>query len=1835
MRHAPYYQALLLFLAHLRRGDGQRYVPATIMAWCDNDLSVYSIIDDGAPSLIESDEGSLYRVPITFQITPMTPNTALRFHCKDLGGGGGFAASLLYLGINYTTNYPITASMFDLVSSDDNITDLSTLRYEQREGLNYSNKFQNVDQFDLAPYWVWNDNILNTMVFEFDFSKMLAMTEVKALCNNYAEIFVSLPGLSGRPQMTKSTPDTTWPEAISDTFMVASESTVEVKCVDTTGTKASFMGAFKYLGNWYPTKNPVNSPTTSDWLMTDGQANWYRDCDAYNVEYGSHSRCGGPGLTDAYAVWTGVVWKENIKGESHIFRIFFNRHYNYSSYFHGPYTLNPTPSPTEHVVCTNTSSDPACNRYEYEEFVGVCEDIHDLYSSGTKSTGLSPFVWFCIIFSSIIFSMLMFELLSFLIWKNQDEEWRKEHDWFIPGERVKTMKKSLGRVTNGIFHFIVLFWCLLATFYGVNQLYRLSYSNFWCEGPPKTVEEIHEYNLDNHCKTGDKDSCYQTDAILDFYKVRTDNPADLWESEEDITPENTIYAVLFFILGVVFLLLSILHLIKLYKSCKHEIDTGCCECCICFKRNRSKILNEESPENKDETPVKPYKKACQNCIVCDCRKYPDDSVKLKVKDDDHGNKTENDKDGGKIQTNDDNKEDEEEACPMKCVKGIIRFYKTHLELDSTFSIQFMIFGKFFNIIAQIIYLCALGGTSLMYVLTGNNKEVILAEYPEFIYLLSRVIFCDCFCVCILWILYGALPHIFYAHTFKFLNIFIDLTFKLIYSLFPIIVHGTLSHFGLFQFKSFGRFFGPFAAMLFMVWRVHKILGQSRDLAETGDIINHQLDNTLGAYDDVQNEPNGLQEMDGMDGLDPDGEELALGGKSEEKERTRRHWNVDNYMDTSVYRWNKLTDDKYGKDYLAQLKESERLEAARNIWVTKHKRKMAKAKREGRLEDLALLQKELDAKLAEDYSVKNEDEEKGGFGGLEKQSDQEQVFKYSFLRGPYWEKYDANDQTTKQWNHYIFHCDDVEDELRKMFEAQKERKTKEEEMEKKMQEFREKQEEEERKSDKKKKSKKAKNENKDQKEMEVALSLEMVETSDTAATPTNDDKKKRKKRTTSKATKPTKLTKSDDEDKNKEKGPSIPSMNAPRPRPMINDDDNENKKDKKSKKKKRTLSKTTKSDGKGEETTELKDDGEEATKSTKREKRTTSKATKSSDDDEKKKPRKSSTGKKETKYEAVKELSPSPNPNSPASECFDDEFDEFREMINRVIWCNRLKRCWLFFAALLYLSIGLVVIILVHLDLDGSHKFCTQIPTANLPNLTALEWELIAEHPDLALYNEACKIQVYELFGSYPCNCRLFDLYLTDDVDSICILKDNFNANTTKLRVNDYVGASLTKWTMIERYLISSPHEELSCLRYDGNSIIDLDHDELFEAKYMQVMVLGSIQISAISPAIAQYINLAALFIEYIDGFADNTTMPWNEIGNLPLKVFRLRGIDADIHSFPVGLCNLKEDLIYFGFQWTKLLNVSNCLGEFQKLQYFKFSHNRITNIPWDLLQLNNVRRISFPGNSMEPKVFNGIDKNINFSSSLIELDFLWNNFCENVTLYTNNDLIIDGCQGVCTKDYNSLYCNNNMIGDGVCQSECNTKTCLFDEGDCIQLCNFTNCDVTTIGNGECNEGCNNIECRWDGGDCDTIYCSTPDYLNSYIAHPLWLHVDDGVCDLHLLASNCSTFEHEADCQKCSATCDAMYLPFLKLSQGDEIITVDDWCNEELWVLVQQQLNKANIDITDCTFFVNDYRFDLNGNGVTGFHEFLYLFGYNMQAKPQGIEQADCRKCMDHPDLYYQ
>ena len=86
-------------------------------------------------------------------------------------------------------------------------------------------------------------------------------------------------------------------------------------------------------------------------------------------------------------------------------------------------------------------------------------------------------------------------------------------------------------------------------------------------------------------------------------------------------------------------------------------------------------------------------------------------------------------------------------------------------------------------------------------------------------------------------------------------------------------------------------------------------------------------------------------------------------------------------------------------------------------------------------------------------------------------------------------------------------------------------------------------------------------------------------------------------------------------------------------------------------------------------------------------------------------------------------------------------------------------------------------------------------------------------------------------------------------------------------------------------------------------------------------------------------------------------------------------------------------------------------------------------------------------------------------------------------------------------------CEWSMLGDGDCQSACNTSACLFDRADCTHVDAHRGCKVDCklqwVGDGQCDEACFNEKCQWDGGDCGGTGCADS-CLPKFLA--------DGDCD---------------------------------------------------------------------------------------------------------------------------
>jgi len=106
----------------------------------------------------------------------------------------------------------------------------------------------------------------------------------------------------------------------------------------------------------------------------------------------------------------------------------------------------------------------------------------------------------------------------------------------------------------------------------------------------------------------------------------------------------------------------------------------------------------------------------------------------------------------------------------------------------------------------------------------------------------------------------------------------------------------------------------------------------------------------------------------------------------------------------------------------------------------------------------------------------------------------------------------------------------------------------------------------------------------------------------------------------------------------------------------------------------------------------------------------------------------------------------------------------------------------------------------------------------------------------------------------------------------------------------------------------------------------------------------------------------------------------------------------------------------------------------------------------------------------------------NFRSK--NIDFTWDTtvktFCMEPCHKKDGKACPSQCPAMCK--ICECPCKQKILGNNVCNAECNNKACNWDMGDCFQHCTVPEHEQF-IGDGICQEELNNIECSFDGGDC--------------------------------------------------------------------------------------------------------------------------------------------------------
>merc|ERR1719474_265029 len=153
------------------REDSKPPSTATLTTHSDN-KGVHSISNDGGASWTDIGTEGNWPTAFSYDLTGVSANTKIRVSVSDVGVIGGFIATVLFDGEQYSTTNPLQDGHWKLVSASDGDT---SLIYKEKTSSPWG-----ISTAEIASdaFWVWNQGIYNTLVFEFDFGSVLNPADV-------------------------------------------------------------------------------------------------------------------------------------------------------------------------------------------------------------------------------------------------------------------------------------------------------------------------------------------------------------------------------------------------------------------------------------------------------------------------------------------------------------------------------------------------------------------------------------------------------------------------------------------------------------------------------------------------------------------------------------------------------------------------------------------------------------------------------------------------------------------------------------------------------------------------------------------------------------------------------------------------------------------------------------------------------------------------------------------------------------------------------------------------------------------------------------------------------------------------------------------------------------------------------------------------------------------------------------------------------------------------------------------------------------------------------------------------------------------------------------------------------------------------------------------------------------------------------------------------------------------------------------------------------------------------------------------------------------------------
>ena len=440
-------------------------------------------------------------------------------------------------------------------------------------------------------------------------------------------------------------------------------------------------------------------------------------------------------------------------------------------------------------------------------------------------------------------------------------------------------------------------------------------------------------------------------------------------------------------------------------------------------------------------------------------------------------------------------------------------------------------------------------------------------------------------------------------------------------------------------------------------------------------------------------------------------------------------------------------------------------------------------------------------------------------------------------------------------------------------------------------------------------------------------------------------------------------------------------------------------------------------------------------------------------------------------------------------------------------------------AMTFIIYSIIILSIVIDHLSTSIEFCASGKD---------DINIIAYHPELFVYSEYCAYQVHPFRSGHisnSCDCREFV------VDFDFEFSDEYaNRNITEISIIDGV---LTNWRMLEKFRVrkvaSDPIFGVNAMedggmpgsKGSGSAFTDTESTEIFEfnpshfgAVHMKLFSFADIDVKngSLDEAFGKYKELRYLEFHRI-GTPGKIPASIAELSQL--KVIRFL-FNTGLNGYMDILCNLTE-LQVFNIRGGLDQYIPKCITKLTKLSTLFIHVTELRAFPLEILNMTNLQEIDLWYNDIKYNQlleYNDLDH----LSEANQTQF-WDNFDISdkdhlLTFILNNNQLCDPSKTFepfinwanrtgpacdreeCSKsaqgrsahlDRDPLDadgCSPLLLGNGICNFECQKDACHFDDGDCNQHCfTLTNCTYDMFMNQICDQECNNEYCRWDAEYC--------------------------------------------------------------------------------------------------------------------------------------------------------